>query len=144
MMITITIAIAIAIAIAITITITMMRTMTIPVTVKVTVTTMGEMNDDTHTPNNNRYEWCLTDDYDSTNALHRKVKKQIEEGDGLPDMARTTEIDAAVTGAACTRNARRTGTGTHATRRHTCTPHPARARTHARTPANKHARALRE
>ena len=44
------------------------------------------------------YEWCLTPQYDASNALHRRIKKQIEEGDGLPDMARTTEIDAAVSG----------------------------------------------
>lgn len=44
------------------------------------------------------YEWCLTPKYDASNALHRRIKKQIEEGDGLPDMARTTEIDAAVSG----------------------------------------------
>ena len=33
------------------------------------------------------YEWCLTPKYDKENALHRKIKKKIEEGDGLPDMA---------------------------------------------------------
>jgi len=33
------------------------------------------------------YEWCLTPKYDKENAFHRKIKKKIEEGDGLPDMA---------------------------------------------------------
>jgi len=42
------------------------------------------------------YEWCLTPKYDPNNPEHRLIKKQIEEGDGLPDMALTTEIDDAV------------------------------------------------
>lgn len=33
------------------------------------------------------YEWCLTDKYDATNAEHVVLKKMIEEGDGLPDIA---------------------------------------------------------
>ena len=33
------------------------------------------------------YEWCLTDKYDATNAEHVLLKKMIEEGDGLPDIA---------------------------------------------------------
>jgi len=33
------------------------------------------------------YEWCLTPLYDKENELHRLIKKKIEEGDGLPDMA---------------------------------------------------------
>lgn len=37
------------------------------------------------------YEWCLTPQYDSKNELHRLVKKKIEEGDGLPDMATEQE-----------------------------------------------------
>jgi len=32
------------------------------------------------------YEWCLTDKYDPENEHHRKVKRDIEVGDGLPDM----------------------------------------------------------
>jgi sterol 24-C-methyltransferase len=35
------------------------------------------------------YEWCLTDKYDATNAEHVLLKKMIEEGDGLPDIATT-------------------------------------------------------
>ena len=33
------------------------------------------------------YEWCLTPKYNPEDELHRLVKKKIEEGDGLPDMA---------------------------------------------------------
>jgi sterol 24-C-methyltransferase len=36
------------------------------------------------------YEWCMTDAYDPTNAKHRRLKKQIEEGDGLPDICHTS------------------------------------------------------
>lgn len=36
------------------------------------------------------YEWCLTDKYDAKNAYHRKIKKDIEVGDGLPDMCHTS------------------------------------------------------
>ena len=32
------------------------------------------------------YEWCLTDRYDANNAEHRKIKQDIEEGNGLPDI----------------------------------------------------------
>ncbi|MEM7605129.1 MAG: methyltransferase domain-containing protein [Myxococcota bacterium] len=42
------------------------------------------------------FEWCLTDKYDGENAEHRRIKKEIEEGDGLPDIAHTSEIDAAL------------------------------------------------
>jgi len=35
------------------------------------------------------YEWCLTDKYDPSNPEHVLIKKQIEEGDGLPDIAST-------------------------------------------------------
>jgi sterol 24-C-methyltransferase len=33
------------------------------------------------------YEWCLTPLHDPNNEHHRLIKKKIEEGDGLPDMA---------------------------------------------------------
>ena len=36
------------------------------------------------------YEWGLTDKYDKDNAEHRLIKKTIEEGDGLPDMCKTS------------------------------------------------------
>ena len=42
------------------------------------------------------YEWCLTDRYDGSDAEHRRIKKEIEEGDGLPDIAHTHEVDAAL------------------------------------------------
>ena len=37
------------------------------------------------------YEWCLTPKYDPNNEYHRTIKKKIEEGDGLPDMATPEE-----------------------------------------------------
>lgn len=37
------------------------------------------------------YEWCLTPMYDAKNEFHRTIKKKIEEGDGLPDMASQEE-----------------------------------------------------
>lgn len=36
------------------------------------------------------YEWCMTDTYEKGNAEHEKIKKQIEEGDGLPDICHTS------------------------------------------------------
>jgi sterol 24-C-methyltransferase len=42
------------------------------------------------------YEWCLTDKYDKKDKDHQRIKKWIEEGDGLPDMALTTEVDKAI------------------------------------------------
>eukprot|EP00747_Dinoflagellata_sp_TGD_P185995 gnl/TRDRNA2_/TRDRNA2_42801_c0_seq1.p1 gnl/TRDRNA2_/TRDRNA2_42801_c0~~gnl/TRDRNA2_/TRDRNA2_42801_c0_seq1.p1 ORF type:complete len:393 (+),score=56.58 gnl/TRDRNA2_/TRDRNA2_42801_c0_seq1:40-1179(+) len=42
------------------------------------------------------YEWGLTDKYDSSSAEHRRIKKAIEEGDGLPDLAMTTDISKAL------------------------------------------------
>lgn len=38
------------------------------------------------------YEWCLTPKYDANNEYHRLMKKKIEEGDGLPDMATQEEV----------------------------------------------------
>ena len=35
------------------------------------------------------YEWCLADRYDLGCAEHVTIKKQIEEGGGLPDIALT-------------------------------------------------------
>lgn len=35
------------------------------------------------------YEWCMTDRYDEKDGFHRETKKQIEEGDGLPDIVGT-------------------------------------------------------
>lgn len=42
------------------------------------------------------YEWCLTDRYDERDPDHRRIKKDIEAGDGLPDIARTHEVDRAL------------------------------------------------
>jgi sterol 24-C-methyltransferase len=42
------------------------------------------------------YEWCVTDSYDAERADHRLIKKQIEEGDALPDIASTVEVDGAL------------------------------------------------
>lgn len=36
------------------------------------------------------YEWCLTDKYDAENAEHRQTKRDIEVGDGLPDLVHTS------------------------------------------------------
>lgn len=37
------------------------------------------------------YEWCLTPKYNAKDEEHRLIKKKIEEGDGLPDMATQEE-----------------------------------------------------
>lgn len=42
------------------------------------------------------YEWVLTDKYDPKNESHRTIKKQIEEGDGLPDMVGPEVVEAAL------------------------------------------------
>jgi len=36
------------------------------------------------------YEWCMTDGFDATDKNHLMIKKQIEEGDGLPDICHTS------------------------------------------------------
>jgi len=36
------------------------------------------------------YEWCMTDNFDPKNPDHQNIKKQIEEGDGLPDICHTS------------------------------------------------------
>ena len=38
------------------------------------------------------YEWCLTPKYNPNDEYHRTIKKKIEEGDGLPDMATQEEV----------------------------------------------------
>lgn len=43
------------------------------------------------------YEWCLTPKYDAANEYHRLIKKKIEEGDGLPDMASQEDVVKALT-----------------------------------------------
>lgn len=38
------------------------------------------------------YEWCVTDQYDPSDSVHRKIKRDIEEGDSLPTLATTHEV----------------------------------------------------
>lgn len=40
------------------------------------------------------YEWCLTDRYDADNPAHRAIKKDIELGNGLPDIWSMAETRA--------------------------------------------------
>lgn len=41
------------------------------------------------------YEWCMTDHYDPNNETHKKIKAEIEIGDGLPDIRSTHQcLDA--------------------------------------------------
>jgi sterol 24-C-methyltransferase len=42
------------------------------------------------------YEWCMTDKYDAKNPEHLRMKKDIEEGNGLPDIIDTTACLAAM------------------------------------------------
>ena len=42
------------------------------------------------------YEWCLTEDYDKKDEAHRKLKHQIEIGNGLPDIRTTRQCKAAM------------------------------------------------
>ena len=37
------------------------------------------------------YEWCMTDKYDPNNPEHQRMKKDIEEGNGLPDICNTND-----------------------------------------------------
>ena len=42
-----------------------------------------------------RYTWCMTDAFEPNNAEHQRIKKGIEEGDSLPDIATIPEtLDA--------------------------------------------------
>jgi len=36
------------------------------------------------------YEWCLTDKFDPNNPEHQRMKADIEEGNGLPDIVSTS------------------------------------------------------
>ena len=38
------------------------------------------------------YDWCLTEDFDPSNAEHLRIKRDIETGTGLPDLALTSEV----------------------------------------------------
>ncbi|XP_039114236.1 cycloartenol-C-24-methyltransferase 1-like [Dioscorea cayenensis subsp. rotundata] len=37
------------------------------------------------------YEWCMTDHYDPNNETHKKIKAEIELGNGLPDVRSTAQ-----------------------------------------------------
>lgn len=42
------------------------------------------------------YEWNLTDKYDESNAEHRKIKHQIELGNGLPALTHMSDVKSAL------------------------------------------------
>jgi sterol 24-C-methyltransferase len=42
------------------------------------------------------YEWCMTDNFDPKNEDHLRMKKEIEEGDGLPDICHTSVCSEAM------------------------------------------------
>ena len=42
------------------------------------------------------YEWCLTESFDPGNPEHLRIKKDIEKGNGLPDIAAASEIGPAL------------------------------------------------
>uniref|UniRef100_A0ACD6AEE7 Uncharacterized protein n=1 Tax=Avena sativa TaxID=4498 RepID=A0ACD6AEE7_AVESA len=42
------------------------------------------------------YEWCITDHYDPSNATHKRIKDEIELGNGLPDIRSTQQCLQAV------------------------------------------------
>ncbi len=45
------------------------------------------------------YEWCMTDAFQPGNPSDEAIKKGIEEGDGLPDIARFAEVHEALAAA---------------------------------------------
>ncbi|CAI5509147.1 unnamed protein product [Closterium sp. Naga37s-1] len=42
------------------------------------------------------YEWCLTDAYDPNNPQHQEVKREVELGNGLPDIRTTAQVRQAL------------------------------------------------
>lgn len=42
------------------------------------------------------YEWCLTDRYEASNPEHVRIKRAIEEGNSLPDIATMPEVRTAL------------------------------------------------
>jgi len=42
------------------------------------------------------YEWCLTNKYNPEDPEHRRIKKGIEEGDGLPDISTCDQVEDAL------------------------------------------------
>jgi len=45
------------------------------------------------------YEWCLTDNYDAKSVEQQRIKKEIEVGDGLPDLVHTSVCTQALVAA---------------------------------------------
>jgi sterol 24-C-methyltransferase len=45
------------------------------------------------------YEWCMTEAYDPASRRHNELKKGVEEGDALPDIASFQEVDDALVAA---------------------------------------------
>ena len=45
------------------------------------------------------YEWCMTSEFDPSNLGHQRIKKGIEAGDGLPDLATIAQTLEALTSA---------------------------------------------
>lgn len=43
------------------------------------------------------YEWCLTAKYEKDNAAHQRIKREIEEGTGLPEICKEQEVVDALT-----------------------------------------------
>lgn len=42
------------------------------------------------------YEWCVTDSFDPQNEDHMRIKNDIMKGNGLPDIAHTSDITSAL------------------------------------------------
>jgi sterol 24-C-methyltransferase len=42
------------------------------------------------------YEWCITDKYDGNNPAHEELIREIEEGNGLPELASMEEVIGAM------------------------------------------------
>lgn len=42
------------------------------------------------------YDWCMTDDFDPSNAEHRRIRQDIMTGSGLPDIGGAEEICTAL------------------------------------------------
>lgn len=42
------------------------------------------------------YEWCMTPGYDAEDPVHQKIKKDIETGNGLPDVASFDDVIGAL------------------------------------------------
>ena len=38
------------------------------------------------------YEWCLTINYDGNNGEHRRIKQDIQLGNGIPELRTSKEV----------------------------------------------------